>query len=411
MYNRNIINNIREAIEVDSVVLVNGSRQVGKSTLAKQFIEGGFEATYITMDDPTVLAAATSAPLSFLESLPYCVVLDEVQRAPELFLPLKKIVDENRRAHRYLLTGSSNVMMLPKLADSLAGRMSIHTLWPLSQGEMCGRQESFIDRCFQKSNQYPQVTEIAWHELVDKIIKGGYPEIQTRESNKSKRLWFDSYLTAILQRDVRDLSNIEGLKELPHLLKLLATRVGNLVNYSDISRMSKISNTTLKRYMTLLESVFLFIELPSWYRNLEKRLVKSSKLYFSDTGLLAHQRGVVSDRLITERNMAGSLVENFVVMEILKQKMWNEVDCDLYHFRTSIGQEVDIVIEGTDGRMVGIEVKSRREVYVGDFAGLKVLQGLVGDNFVRGIVLYTGKDIISFGHNLFAIPISALWEW
>ena len=432
MYIRNSILDIESALLDSPVVLINGARQVGKSTLAKTLMEtravgvvnDGGEAMpvihpqgesthftngrYVTLDDATTLAAAASAPLSFLEGLPPHVVIDEIQRAPELFLAIKKLVDQDRRPGRFLLTGSANAMTLPKVADSLAGRMEVHTLWPLSQGEIEGKKEAFIDCCFGKK-KLPNVPTISWKELAERLKLGGYPEILKRQDPRRRNAWYRSYLTSIIERDIRELANIEGYRELPNLLQLLAARVGGLLNFSDISRISKMGNTTLKRYVALLEAVFIFVPLPAWYRNEEKRLIKSPKIYLNDTGLVMHLRGMDQDRLL-DHNKAGFILENFIVMELRKQQAWSETLPSLYHFRTSSDKEVDVVLEAPDGRIVGIESKSSSEVNAHDFGGMRELAALAGDKFHRGIILYTGQETVSFGPNFTAMPISALWN-
>jgi hypothetical protein len=362
------------------------------------------------MDDPTVLAAASASPLTFLESLPERAILDEVQRVPEIFIALKKIVDQNRVPGRFVLTGSANVLTLPKVAESLTGRMEIHTLWPLSQGEIQKWKEKFVDTVFGK--KLPKsVKAIKRNDLINKMVSGGYPEVIGRKLKKRRDTWFKSYITSILQRDVRDLANIEGLKELPHLLALLASRAGGLLNHSELSRTSRIPQTTLKRYFTLLEMVYLTVPLPAWFSNLGKRLVKSPKVYLNDTGLLCYLNGIDSKKIQQDLNVIGPILENFVVMELMKQNSWSQQQAKLYHFRTSNGEEVDIVLETPDGRLVGVEVKAASSVGSDSFKGLKVLQSLVGEKFHRGIVLYTGSEIVPFGKNLHAVPISALWEF
>ena len=409
------------------MVFINGARQVGKSTLAQQLVGEVYPLLwddmpgkmddmlsnidtphYYTLDDATILAAAASSPLSFLEGLPPHVVIDEIQRAPELFLAIKKLVDQDRKPGRFLLTGSANAMTLPKVADSLAGRMEVHTLWPLSQGEIAGTKEAFIDFCFG-TKKPPATSAIAWKELSERLKLGGYPEILKRSDARQRNAWYRSYLTSIIERDIRELANIEGYRELPNLLQLLAARVGGLLNFSEISRISKIGNTTLKRYVALLEAVFIFVPLPAWYRNEESRLIKSPKIYLNDTGLTMHLRGMDQDRLL-DHNKAGFILENFIVMELKKQQAWSDTLPKLYHFRTAAGKEVDVVLEAPDGRIVGVEVKSSSEVNAHDFAGMKELAALAGKAFHRGIVLYTGRETVSFGPNLAAMPISALWE-
>lgn len=415
---------MQNALQDSPIVLLNGARQVGKSTLAEmlaqpqpitQSAEKSVQnspiwgpAQYFTLDDQTTLTAAITSTTSFLQGLSQRVVIDEVQRAPEIFLAIKKQVDAKKKPGQFLLTGSANVMTLPRLADSLAGRMEIHTIWPFSQGEILGHKESFIDDCFS-GQKWSHISTINWSMLMERVVTGGYPEVLKRTNAKRRQAWFSAYLTAILERDIRELANIEGLQELPRLLQLLAVRVGGLLNFADISRTAGISATTLKRYIALLEAVFLYVPLPAWFRNAEKRLVKSPKIYLNDTGLLSYLRGINVLQLITDHLHAGSLLENFVVMELRKQIGWNDTQVKLYHFRTQMGQEVDIVMEALGGRVVGIEVKSRSEVYANDFGALKTLAEIAGDQFVQGIILYTGRETVYFGDNLVAVSVSALW--
>ncbi|KMP11317.1 hypothetical protein UR09_03725 [Candidatus Nitromaritima sp. SCGC AAA799-A02] len=407
---RNIIKDITVALRDTPVVMIVGARQTGKSTLAETLLKKSHPAQYYTMDDPTVLAAASASPLSFLESLPERVILDEVQRVPEVFLALKKIVDQNRVPGRFVLTGSANVLTLPKVSESLTGRMEIHTLWPLSQGEIQKQREKFIDTVFAK--RLPKaVKTVKRNDLINRMVSGGYPEVFGRKLKKRRDTWFKSYITSILQRDVRDLANIEGLKELPHLLALLASRTGGLLNHSELSRTSGIPQTTLKRYFTLLEMVYLTVLLPAWFSNLGKRLVKSPKVFLNDTGLLCYLNGIDSKKIQQDLNVIGPILENFVVMELMKQNSWSQQQAKLFHFRTSNGEEVDIALETPDGSLVGIEVKAASSISADSFKGLKVFRNLVGDKFHRGIVLYTGSEIVSFGKNLHAIPVSALWEF
>lgn len=407
---RNITQDITDALRDTPVVMIVGARQTGKSTFVKTLLKESHPAQYYTMDDPAALAAASASPLSFLESLPERAILDEVQRVPEIFIPLKKIVDQARTPGRFVLTGSANVLTLPKVSESLAGRMEIHTLWPLSQGEIGKRKETFIDTVFGKS--FPKtVRGIKRSDLINRMVSGGYPEVISRQLKKRRDSWFQSYITSILQRDVRDLADIEGLKELPNLLALLASRTGGLLNHSELSRTSGIPQTTLKRYFALLQMVYLAVSLPAWFSNLGKRLVKSPKTYLSDTGLLCHLNGIDSQKLQRDPNTIGPVFENFVVMELMKQNSWSTKQVKLHHFRTSGGEEVDIVLEGMGGQLVGIEVKAASSLDANHFRGLRALQNLVGEKFHRGIILHTGQELVAFGKDLYAVPVSALWEF
>jgi uncharacterized protein len=406
MIQRNISNALAEAMADTPVVLLNGARQTGKSTLAKWHTESISGGRYLTLDDATVLAAATEDPIGFLSGLDGPVVLDEVQHAPGLFPAIKVQVDRDRRPGRFLLTGSADVLLLPNLSESLAGRMEILTLWPFSASELRESSESFIDGAFSEGVFLPQSTE-SRQELLQRIITGGFPEVVSRKSARRRNAWFGSYITTILQRDVRDLANIEHLTLLPRLLSLLATRSSCLLNYSELSRSLGLPQSTLKRYMALLETTFLVQLLPPWSANLGKRLVKSPKVMLCDTGLMAYLLGVDSGRDIPEHAI-GSLVENYAVMELRKQAGWSSTRTSLYHFRERTGKEVDIVLENAAGQVVAIEVKASSTVAKNDLKHLKFMRENLGDRFLRGIVLYLGTEQVSFDETLRAVPLGVL---
>lgn len=410
MHIRNITPQIIEALSDTPVVMLNGARQTGKSTLAKSLISEKHIGRYVTLDDASSLAAAKHDPTGFISGLGESTVIDEIQRAPELFLAIKADVDRNRKPGRYLLTGSANVLLLPRLSESLAGRMEIFTLWPLSQGELGGVRERFIDFIFSENLPYSApIAADTETTVIERAIKGGYPEAAARGSESRRRAWFGSYITTILQRDVRDIANIDGLTAMPRLLSMLATRSTSLLNYSELSRTTGLPQSTLKRYMTLFETIFLIDHLPAWYSNLGKRLVKTSKLVMNDTGLLATLLGVNAARL-ENTPLCGALIENFVIMEIKKQMSWSDTKPAMLHYRTQAGQEVDVVLEDNAGRIVGIEIKSAKSVGGQDFRGLQSLAVASGNSFLRGIVLYGGSEILSFGSNLLAMPIDSLWN-
>lgn len=397
------------------VVFLQGARQTGKTTLARSLTvddTGKQQARYLTLDDASVLAAVQASPEGFIAGIEGPVIIDEVQRVPELALAIKAEVDRRRTPGRFLLTGSADFMVLPDLADSLAGRIEIHTLWPLSQGEIEGRREDFSDAVFAERFS-PQLME-GNTGLIDRMVQGGYPEMLTRRTEARRRAWFESYIMSILQRDVRDISNIRDLADLPRLLALAASRAGGLLDYSDLARGLSMPQTTLKRYMGLLQATFLIHTVPAWAVNFGKRLVKSPKLYLNDTAMLLHLVGAGAKRLQDDPmlmgNLMGSVVENFVVMELMKQRGWSESRATLFHFRIHNGDEVDCVLEDGAGRVVGIEVKAAVSVKAADFKGLRVLADAAGDRFVRGIVLYTGKEVVPFGKNLLAVPVEALWS-
>jgi hypothetical protein len=411
MYQRYIAKPIIEALKDTPVILINGARQTGKSTLCRQLVEAGsFDGQIMTMDDPTTLSAAQADPLGFLQNLSPHVIIDEVQRAPELFLSIKKLVDDNRKGRRLILTGSADVMTLPKVADSLAGRIEIHDLWPLSQAEIHGKRSKFLDTLIAADGRF-QSHKNNWKDMIETIRAGGYPEALQRETEGRKAKWFESYIDAVLQKDIKDLANIEGLTQIPNILQLIATRVGSTINLSDIARLSGVKNTTLQRYMALLEHVFLILKIPTWTPNIEGQFVKSPKIVLNDTGLLCHLRGESVDSLMGNRTTAGAFLENFIVMEIIKLLSWSDLFLKAYHFSIHRGAEVDLVLEDRKKQLYGIEIKSTASVDQNDFKGLKRLAELAGKKFQRGIVLYGGEHMVGgFGENLQAVPLSAVWS-
>jgi len=407
MYNRNIESELQAAIADTPVVLLNGARQTGKSTLARDFAQA-HSIPYITLDDATQLAAASSDAQGFLAGLGDRAVIDEVEKAPGLFPAIKMSVDRDRRPGRFLLTGSANVLLLPQISESLAGRMELITLLPLSQGELRGQRERFIDGVFAESLPVLQPGDAI--DLNGAVLAGAYPEVIKRPAGKRRDAWFAAYITALLQRDVRDLANIEGLTDMPRLLSLLAARVGSLLNMSELSRSSGIPNSTLKRYLSLLQATFLFQPLSAWSSNLGKRLIKSPKIHLIDSGLTAHLAGVTRQSHDRDPVFFGHLFENFVVNELRKQTGWSDSRVNLHHYRTTTGREVDILLEDAAGRLVGLEVKASATVVRKDFSGFDALSEVTGRQFVRGIVLYTGEQSVAFGENYMALPVSAMWR-
>jgi hypothetical protein len=280
----------------------------------------------------------------------------------------------------------------------------------LSQGELTGNQDTFIDAVFKSRFNADNIKGENWHRLVARIVHGGYPEMLHRTDTQRRRAWFGSYITTILQRDVRDISHVRDLGDLPRLLSLLASRAASLLDYADLSRSLAMPQTTLKRYVGLLEATFLIQMLPAWFTNIGKRLVKAPKLLLNDAGLLVHLLGADADRLRDDPTLGGNVLENFVVMELLKQRGWSKVQPNLFHFRTHNGDEVDVVLEDPSGRIVGVEIKATATVGASHFKGLRALADAAGNRFVRGILLHAGSAAIPFDKNLLALPMPSLWH-
>ena len=367
---------------------------------------------YLTFDEPGVRAAARHDPNGFVAGLPARVTWDEIQHVPELFPVIKAAIDQHREPGRFLITGSANVMALPRLSEFLAGRVELLTLWPFSQGELAGVREGFIDALFAAKPGWPAGTAAAdtREELLIKVLRGGFPEVLARPTAPRRRAWFQSYLTTILQRDVRDLANIAEVSEVPRLLYLVASGAGGLLNFADLSRSLGLPQSTLKRYFALLEATFLVQLLRPWSGNVGQRVIQTPKVYLNDRGLLAHALGLSLERFALDGALAGPALENFVLMELRKQAAWSEVQPEFYHWRTAAGQEVDIVLEDSAGRVVGVEIKAAATLGGNDVRGLQAMAASLGRRWVRGVVLHTGSGVIPFAANLHGVPLAHLWS-
>ncbi len=396
---------VERALGDTPAVLVAGARQVGKSTLVKLIRGDG----YVTLDRATTRAGATADPDGFVAGLPTPVALDEVQRVPDLLLAVKAAIDERRQAGRFLLTGSANVLMVPTVADALPGRMEIVELWPLSQGEIDGRVDGFVDAVFDQGLGGWRPGPLARDELLGRVLRGGFPEVVGRAEDRRDD-WFESYLTAVVEREVRDLSSIGNVAELATMIQLIAARSGSLFNLADVARGAQLSHSTARRYLGLLQAVFLVVAVPAWATSMTTRIVKAPKLFLIDSGLTAHLLGIGPRRLAGQPHLTGPLLEAFAAMELRKQIGWSRTRPHLAHFRSQRGEEVDVVLEARGGAVVGVEVKASATVRAGDFNGLRALAGIAGDRFLRGILLYTGDEVVAFGRNLVAAPIHTLWE-
>jgi hypothetical protein len=405
MFERFAKRRAEEALSDTPVVLIVGPRRAGKTTLVRKLGEAG--RTYITLDDQTVLEAAQSDPIGLIRGLDRAII-DEIQRAPDLLLAIKKTVDEDYRPGRFLLTGSANVLTLPCVADSLAGRMETIQLLPLARAEVEVRTPTFLERLFAGKLQ-SQRDSIVGDDLARLVLLGGFPEAISRDSERRRRDWARSYLTSILTRDLRDIADVNKLTELPKFVRLLAEDSGNLVNYSQFGAGINVSHKTGQRYVALLEQVFLVAMLQPWFTNALKRIVKTPKLHFLDSGLLAAVRGLTFDRVKADRGTFGALLETFVFSEVLKLMTASDMRLTPHHFRDRDMREVDIVLERDDGMIAGIEVKARATVKAGDFSGLRALAEACGDRFSFGVVLYDGTEVVPFGDRLAAAPLTCLW--
>ncbi len=408
LYPRYIKSLLLEALKDSPAVLIHGPRQCGKTTLARM-VEKSKRYKYISFDDDMVAEAARADPLGFVKNLPKRVILDEVQRTPHLFSSLKREIDRYRTPGRFILTGSANILRLPKLSDSLAGRMRILRLHPLSQGEMLQYKSNFLDNLFKGKFKSGRIKNSFFNQIIDKIVKGGYPEALTRPSERRRANWYHDYIETLVYRDILDLSKARSIEILPRLLALSATQTSHLVNFTNLASAFQVSRPTICDYVTLLEKLFFLEKLPPWYNNRLKRFIKTPKLHLCDTGLACALLGVNISSLKKDRLLLGQLLETFVFQELKRQSSYHNQSHTFFHYRDKKGHEVDIVIER--GPLVaGVEVKSSATVNLSDFKGLRKIKTVIGKRFVCGVILYSGDTSIGFGDGLYAVPLNALWE-
>ena len=405
IYPRNVRRTLKLALTDTPVVALLGPRQSGKSTLVRALAP---DRAYVTLDEEPMLRTAREDPIGFIAALPTRVTLDEVQRAPGLLLAIKVAVDRDRRPGRFLLTGSAQTQMLPHVAHELVGRVAFTTLWPFSQGEIDGTAKDFITAAFRPGRLQRTASPPGRGDLLRRALRGGFPEAVGRSAPRREE-WFSSYVATSLERSVRDVADIEGIARMPGLMALLAARSGGLVNYADLARGLRLPETTVRRYVAYLEVAAVLHRLPAWATNTSVRVVKAPKLHLVDSGLLANVLGIDAARLAAQPELAGPLLETFVVDEIFRQQSFSKTRCTLSHFRTRSAGEVDIVIEGPGGDIVGIEVKAADTATTADARGLLTLRDEAGDRFVRGLVLYTGEHWLSLGDKIEAAPIASLW--
>lgn len=400
---------IRDALTDTPVVAVNGARQVGKSTLVTDLLVGGDRTKVVTLDDETQRSAAYADPTTFVQH-DGLLIVDEVQRCPELLPAIKAEVDRDRRAGRFLLTGSSRLLSIAEMSASLAGRVEIVDLWPLSQGELGRHQENFVDTLLAGSESLSHESDLGRADYMERVCAGGFPEPLAREGRR-RYSWFANYATTVVERMVADVADIDRLTAMPRLLRLSAARTANELNVQDLARDLGLPPRTVSNYLTHLQTVFLIHLVPAWSRNLTSKVAHRPKIMLVDSGLAAHLVRADPAALSDPAAMAaGPLLETFVTMELRKQLGWSASVGDIYHFRDRGGVEVDIVIESHDGRIAGVEVKASATARNDDFRGLRLFEERLGDRFVGGAVLYSGRETVRFGPKLAAVPIARLWE-
>ncbi len=404
LYPRLLDKRVQEALSDTPVVLINGPRQCGKTTLVQQH---GQNIPYFTLDDDNLLSAVRADPAGFVRRMDR-VVIDEIQHAPELLRAIKMSIDQDRRPGRFLLTGSANLLAVPEVSDSLAGRMEILTLLPLMQAEIERRENHFLQYALEQSWPSGRICYPEGIDLVSRVLSGGYPEMLERPAAARRVAWASAYLKALLERDVRDLSSIEKLSDMPRLLAVLAQLSGKLVNFTQIGGQLGMDSKTAQKYLGVLENMFLIKRVAPWSGNELSRLVKTPKLHFLDAGLQAGLVRLTPERALSDRARFGATLESWVCGELAKTLSLTPESWQLLHYRDKDQVEVDFVLESTDRQLIGIEVKAAATVTRADFRGLQKLQTLTGENFSCGIVLYDGEQVLSMGERLWAVPLALM---
>lgn len=404
-YSRLLAPRIVEAMKDTPVVLVAGPRQAGKTTLVSHM--SNQEMQYLTLDDELTLLSAQEDPTGLIRSLDRAII-DEIQRAPQLLLAIKKSVDEDRRQGRFLITGSANLMALPTIADSLAGRMETLKLLPLSQGEIHQNSANWIDSVF--ADNIPAILNpIIGKELVETVLQGGYPEAISRTTSRRRTTWYRQYVDAIIQRDVRDIANIENLDQLPRFLSALVHVAGQMCNYSQLGAKVGLDHKTAAKYMGIFEQMYLIKRVNVWSSNHLKRMVKTPKLQFIDSGLLSSLATITPELITQNRTKFGPILESFIFGELLKLTTVSDDDYRILYYRDHDRYEVDFIIENRAGQLVGVELKAAATATQNDLRGLKRFKSVAKDQFKLGVILYDGTDTLPLGDGLWAVPISTLW--
>ena len=397
-----------EALSDSPAVLVNGPRQCGKTTLV-QLVGGSMGYDYISLDDDVARSAAAEDPAGFVAGLSQRAILDEVQRVPSIFTALKQRIDRSGTPGQFLLTGSSQVLLVPSLSDSLSGRMEILQLHPLSQNEIYGGIPNFLDDLFRGAFRTVATSRLA-DDLARRVAGGGYPAALARATARRRANWYWNYVETQLQRDVRDMSRISNLDVLPRLLNAAASQTARLYNLSSLAAPFQLSRPTIGDYVNLLERLFLVERLPPWHSNRLNRLIKTPKLHLGDTGVGCALLGLNPGALAQDRALLGQFLETFVFQELKRQAVCQEQPLSFFHYRDKDQAEVDIVIERGGTAVAGVEVKAAATVMKSDFRGLRKLKEASGDRFTAGAVLYDGEITTSFGEGMFAVPIRSLCE-
>lgn len=398
--------NINHALKTRRVVLLNGPRQCGKTTLAKQFVSP--KVQYLTLDDLTFREAATQDPQGFIEHKYTTLIIDEIQRVPALLIAIKKNVDEDMRPGKFLLTGSANIQSIPNAQESLAGRTTKIRLRTLSQGEILGAHPNFLEHAFnQDFHHSPKPTP--QEDIIQMAARGGFPEaIQLQGRDRKK--WHLDYVEVLLERDLKDIAHIQKHDAMERLVEILAAWSSKYMDIAAICSGLSLRRETLESYINALESLYLVERVPAWRKTDYDRVGKKPKIFMTDSGLMFSLLGWNLEQIRYQSDPLGKLIETFGFNEISAQVNVHNDIYQLFHYRDREQREIDLIVEREDGAVLGIEIKSSSNVTKNDFKHLLWFKNNLSKNkpFI-GIVLYTGNAAVSFGGNLWAIPLSTIW--
>lgn len=397
---------IREDIEnylnYFPVLLISGARQVGKSTLALHL---GID-NYITLDDINMYQMAKNDPKGFIEHIEKPVIIDEVQRLPQLMITIKEYVDKERINGMFILTGSASLAGFKDISDSLAGRIGIVELYPLSLKEKYEKEGNIVD-IFTRDLDAFVLKKYDNNMIVANIIDGGYPEIQKIDNDKAKYLWFSSYIRTYIESDAKELANIRNMDKFMNMYRLCMLRSGNIFNQNELQKESGLDNKTFSSYFSVLEHTYQLQKVQPFFKNELKRLVKSPKIFAIDTGVLCHLLRINNEQEYEASPYKGDILETFVYSELLKANTYASRKATLSYYRTSDKKEIDFILEFSNS-IVAIEVKASKSVTKSDFKHIYHLANEIPELFSKGIVLYNGESLLKIDENMYAVPFGFL---